>query len=87
MDLMAHPWLVAIVSKRHVPMMRELSFIIKSEDVNLAADLFFGLPMAGPARPTPYMMQRASSTTGSVQDLCGDNRVHNASILMKVGPD
>ena len=45
----AHPWLRPILCKRNAAMLRELSFIIKSEDVNLAVDLFFGLPMAGAA--------------------------------------
>ena len=55
-----HEYLRAVVEKRNIAFMREVTFISEGMDSNLFVDYVFGLPMLGWARHSPVMLQSQS---------------------------
>ena len=52
------PFILPVVARRNLLVMREVSDAISSVDPKLTVDLFFGLPQLGWAMPAPTMQLR-----------------------------
>ena len=79
-----HPDLWAILVKKNLAFMREISFVAQVPDYCAVLDLIWGLPMAGWARHCPSLLQRLSTAPDSIETALDDVHSHNEKVVASV---
>ena len=80
------PFLLPVVAKRNLLVMREVSVVISWMDPKLVVDLFFGLPQHGWTMPAPTMQRREAPPEYPIEALETNCEIHNSKLLSRCRP-
>ena len=80
------PFLLPVVARRNLLVMREVSVVISWMDPKLVVDLFFGLPQVGWTMPAPTIQCREAPPEYPVEALKNRLWVPQLQIIISVSP-